>query len=75
MKVRFNCGIDDSLFSVTKCTRGFLDVKVQKQIANVGMEGGQFHVGATHDSASTGTSLTQGALSTSLPPGGLAYSE
>ena len=36
MKVKFNCDIDDSLFSVTKFTREILDVKVQKQIANMG---------------------------------------
>lgn len=38
MKVKFNCDIDDSLFSVTKFTRETPDVKVPKQIANT--EGG-----------------------------------
>lgn len=40
MKVKFNCDIDDSLFSVTKFTREILEVKVQKQIANMGKGGG-----------------------------------
>lgn len=45
MKVKFNCDIDDSLFSVTKFTREIPDVKVPKQIANT-EEGGERREGA-----------------------------
>lgn len=51
MKVKFNCDIDDSLFSVTKFTREILEVKVQKQIANMGKGGGRTisNVGIIHN--------------------------
>lgn len=66
MKVKFNCDIDDSLFSVTKFTREIPDVKVPKQIANIeeggeersiGEAGGDRRVGGKQCMCSVGLTL------------------